>query len=183
MKTPGKTKGFKSKHRWQRFITVVGGDEVSPPISPRKWDAEGASECTVRIDRNLRDRLKSTLKQLSAREISLEARKTKEVDAVNEAIHDWLVNRAVNDVIRASEFKLQFDASFDLQAAILILEKYGDHLALVEMSPRKGAKTHWMLVRARRSIQKSAAYRRSLTIVLSIMSGYQVSAYHKKQVK
>lgn len=173
-----KSRGFKSNQRWQRFITVMGGKGITPPKQPREWAAEGASKCTVRLDRALRDRLQTSLKQLSNREMSLGGKKIKEVDAVNSAIHDWILNQSVGDVIRASEFKLEFESRFDLQDAIVILENYGDHLTPLEVSPGKGAKKHWIRLKAHRTIQRSPAYRRSITIVASIMSGYQVSQYH-----
>ena len=100
-------------------------------------------------------------------------KKLKEVDVVNSAIYQWILECRANDLFAASRVQLNFTSSFDLEGVIGILGTYSQILEEERISDHK-KRFYTLILRYDRRLKKSARFKQDLQIVASFINSYEV---------
>lgn len=174
------SRGFRGKAAWKRSVKVVGTN--LPPAAPKEskqWEDDSVSDCTVRLQKGLRDILKEQLVIENARRQTDGRDKLKEVDAVNAAIFNWVCHRRASDLAFAKEAVLVCSSSFDYDNVIAVLGRYNSYIGKVASRDKRLFPKFKLSLTFKRQLGRSPAFKRDLLIVASFLTNYEVKEYWK----
>lgn len=184
MVTKKKNRGFKGKVVSEGKLKFI---ELGPKTKevkaksldgPVRWNDDGPSDTTVRTQKSLRNLLKNQIKIENDYRVETGAvtQKLKEVDAVKEALFNWICEIRTDHIMEAAKVRFHFtgalgEADFDLSK--IQLSPYLDYLTVLEERlPTK--RLYSLEVTFHRTLKRSPAFKKDLRIVCSLITTYKV---------